>query len=73
VEDFNGKTAIFKMVWFRFYSTSIIFDTVEDFNGTTAVSSMQHPGTGENLDWKYLFSFWFRFYSTSIIFGTVEK
>ena len=37
------------MVWFRFYSTSIIFDTVEDFNGTTAISSMQHPGTGENI------------------------
>jgi len=25
------------------------FDTVEDFNGTTAISSMQHPGTGENI------------------------
>ncbi len=45
------------MVWFRFYSTSIIFDTVEDFNGTTAIFKMV----------------WFRFYSTSIIFDTVEN
>jgi len=31
------------MVWFRFYSTSIIFDTVEDFNGTTAIFKLLEP------------------------------